>query len=500
MNAQGSRLLVQAPSGSGKTATCVKLATGFLVAAARKHDAAEQLRRRLQPGDAAVAGFEPGDAVVVSGLETAAGAALNGQEGTVVCVLSSGRLKVRLPDSSAVKSVRPADLQRSTEAPAVSAFLLLTFSPVLAKLAAAELRADLAARCPGAWPAVRSVGDGVFEVSLDGSDDGAVVRVAAVDGFVGSVIRPVDPAAAPDPALPLAPLAGPRRSAAVVDEGHVVSSCQPDPQLHGQHHFADPTKVRAVLERALPPRRPGGGVPRRELPAGRRRRRGGAAPGRLRAGRGVAADCAEPRGGVGRVGAVLQDARRPRPRGGGTGRAAELLPAARRGRARRRWQGRPPRRRAEGEGASRLPIRVPGRREADRGALRSARGRVQGPDPPVRGVGRRRARAASGVLCPARRIRRRPAPPPWATLVAVLVPGSPSTVAAELLAAVAAEAAASSSAAATAGAPGGAADNHGDVHPRAARGGAAGQAGTRPDGTVLWAGRELCRASIRWSW
>lgn len=38
--------------------------------------------------------------------------------------------------------------------------------------------------------------------------------------------------------------------------GHVVFSCQPDPHLHGQHRFAESTKVRAVLELALAPGAP----------------------------------------------------------------------------------------------------------------------------------------------------------------------------------------------------------------------------------------------------
>ena len=50
VQAQGSRLLVQAPSGSGKTVICVKLAARFLVEAARKYDSAEQLRHVLEPG------------------------------------------------------------------------------------------------------------------------------------------------------------------------------------------------------------------------------------------------------------------------------------------------------------------------------------------------------------------------------------------------------------------------------------------------------------------
>ena len=40
----------------------------------------------------------------------------------------------------------------------------------------------------------------------------------------------------------------------MVDEGHVVFSHQPDPQLHGQHRFADPSKVRDLLERTLAPK------------------------------------------------------------------------------------------------------------------------------------------------------------------------------------------------------------------------------------------------------
>jgi hypothetical protein len=80
-------------------------------------------------------------------------------------------------------------------------------------------------------------------ISLLSSDDGACVRVAAIDAFTDSVAEAGGGVSV-------------KYSAAVVDEGHVVFSHQSDPQLHGQHRFADPAKVRAALELALRPGAP----------------------------------------------------------------------------------------------------------------------------------------------------------------------------------------------------------------------------------------------------
>ena len=190
VQAEGSRLLVQAPSGSGKTVICVKVGAQFLVEAARKFDSAELLRRGL-----------------------------------------------RLP--------RPAP----PPMPAAGMLLLLTHSTFLAEKMAIDLCVDLEVSCPGSWPKRQAITDGVFDVLLDSSADDAVVRVASIDGLVESIGRPADPSFAD-------PYAGPKYNAVVVDEGHVVFSYQPEAHLHGQHHFVDPSKVRDLLEHTLKPGAP----------------------------------------------------------------------------------------------------------------------------------------------------------------------------------------------------------------------------------------------------
>ena len=181
---RSARMLVQAPSGSGKTVICVKLAAQFLIDECVKYES----DRRLDSWHDLQA-------------------------------------NVRL---------------ETTPVPGVPSLLLLTSSPVLAKLTANNLCADLAAACPGSRPTAQSIGNGVYDISLDAYASGAIVRAASIDGFIGSRADETT-----------VEYSGPKFSAVVVDEGHVVFSFQADNQLHGQHQFEDASKVRDFLEQAL---------------------------------------------------------------------------------------------------------------------------------------------------------------------------------------------------------------------------------------------------------
>ena len=175
---QGSRRLVQAPSGSGKTVICVKLAAQFLDEAARLAELSKTFRA-------------------------------------------------------------------STESHKAPALLLLAHSEVLATQIAKELRSDLETSCPGSRPNLSPIAAGVHQITLDSSDDGACVQIAAIDAFVdlvGGVAQK----------NPEWTASRGRYTAVLVDEGHLVFGAQPDPELHGQHRFADDaSKIREVLDHTL---------------------------------------------------------------------------------------------------------------------------------------------------------------------------------------------------------------------------------------------------------